>query len=135
MAYWAAQQGKAVGPAGNVAAIQRQLYSPGDHGITAEKLRDYLQQHGFQAFALIGSWNDLDAQLRKGRPLIIALKPHGQKELHYVVVDGIDLAHDLVTINDPAERKLMTRERADFEKEWSATMNWMLLALPDPKAR
>jgi hypothetical protein len=33
-------------------------------------------------------------------------------------------------MNDPAERKLLTQERAGFEKEWSATHNWMLLAVP-----
>jgi ABC-type bacteriocin/lantibiotic exporter with double-glycine peptidase domain len=130
MAYWAAQQGKTAGDDGDVAVIQRDLYSPQDHGISAERMREYLRKHHFQAFALNGSWSDLEEQLRKGRPLIIALRPKGQKELHYVVVDGIDTEHGMVTVNDPAERKLLTRERAGFEKEWSATRNWMLLALP-----
>lgn len=130
MAYWAAQQHKTVGSAGDVAAIQQELYSPKDHGIPAERMGEYLRQHGFKAFALSGTWSDLEAQLRKGRPLIVALKPRGQRELHYVVVDGIDSARGLMTVNDPAERKLLTRERAGFEKEWSATRNWMLLAVP-----
>ena len=130
MAYWAAQQHKAVGADGNLAAIQRELYSPKDHGITAERMGDYLRRHGFKAFALSGAWSDLEEQLRKGRPLIVALKPRGQRELHYVVVDGIDSARGIVTVNDPAERKMLTRERAGFEKEWSATRNWMLLAVP-----
>lgn len=130
MAYWAAQQGKSAGADGDVAAIQRELYSPKDHGISAENMRDYLRRHSFQAFAVNAGWKDLEQQLRKGRPLIVALKPAGQKELHYVVVDGIDLERGTVTMNDPAERKLLTRERAGFEKEWSTTHNWMLLALP-----
>ena len=67
----------------------------------------------------------IEEQLRKGRPLIVALKPSGQKELHYVVVDGVDSKRGLVTMNDPAERKLLTRERAGFEREWRATHNWM----------
>lgn len=130
MAYWAAQQHEAVGKAEDVAAIQRELYSPKDHGIAAERMGEYLRQHGFKAFALSGAWSDLEAQLRKGRPLIVALKPRGQRELHYVVVDGIDSARGIVTVNDPAERKLLTRERAGFEKEWGATRNWTLLAVP-----
>jgi hypothetical protein len=86
-------------------------------------------------FALNGSWSDLEEQLRKGRPLIAALRPGGQRELHYVVIDGIDAERGLVTMNDPAERKLLTRERAGFEREWSATHNWLLLAVPASAAR
>ncbi len=130
MTYWAAKQGEAPGSDSDVAVIQRELYSAQDHGISAERMRDYLLQHSFQAFAINGSWNDIEEQLRKGRPLIVALKPSGQKELHYVVVDGVDSKRGLVTMNDPAERKLLTRERAGFEREWRATHNWILLALP-----
>jgi hypothetical protein len=35
ISYWAAQQGKPAGSAGDVATIQRELYSPKDHGISA----------------------------------------------------------------------------------------------------
>jgi ABC-type bacteriocin/lantibiotic exporter with double-glycine peptidase domain len=130
MAYWAAQQGKTAGEDGDVAVIQRELYSPREHGISAESMRSYLHQHRFQAFAVNAGWSDLEQQLRAGRPLIVALRPSGQKELHFVVVDGIDSQRGTVTVNDPADRKLLTRERAGFEREWSATHNWMLLALP-----
>jgi hypothetical protein len=98
-------------------------------------VQSYLQRHGFLAFTVNGTWNDLQQQLEKGRPLIAALKPQGQTELHYVVIDGIDLVHALVMINDPAELKLLTHERAGFEKAWSATHNWMLLAVPAPPSR
>jgi ABC-type bacteriocin/lantibiotic exporter with double-glycine peptidase domain len=135
MRYWAAQQGTVPSADTDVAAIQRQLYSPREHGIAAERVGEYLREHGYQVFALNGSWGDLEEQLRKGRPLIAALKPRGQSELHYVVIDGIDPEHGLVTMNDPAERKLLTRERAGFEKEWSATHNWLLLAVPAAAAR
>ncbi len=134
MRYWAGQQ-KSVPDAGSdVAAIQRDLYSKREHGIAAEQVGQYLRQHGFQVFALNGSWSDLEEQLRKGRPLIAALRPSGQGELHYVVIDGIDEERGLVTMNDPAERKLLTQERAGFEKEWRATHNWMLLAVPQSAA-
>jgi ABC-type bacteriocin/lantibiotic exporter with double-glycine peptidase domain len=135
MEYWAAQQGIASGAGGDVAAIQRQLYSSREHGIAASQMQQYLREHGFLAFALNGSWSDLEQQLRKGRPLIAALRPRGQTGLHYVVIDGIDPEHALVMMNDPAERKLLTEERAGFEKDWSATHNWMLLAVPAPSSR
>ena len=130
MAYWNAQNGKHAEPAGDVNNIQRLLYSPNKHGIAAPAMVEYFQQHDFQAFAFNGAWADLEQHLRKGRPLIAALKPSGQKQLHYVVIDGIDPVRSLVMMNDPAERKLLTEERAAFEKDWSATHNWLLLAVP-----
>lgn len=134
MNYWVAQEGARTS-AVDVDSIQRQLYSPREHGITTEEMQKYLREHGFQVFALSGAWADLQEQLRKGRPLIVALKPRGQRELHYVVIDGIDPARGMITMNDPAERKLLTRERAEFEQEWGATHNWMLLAVPAQKSQ
>ena len=132
MQYWAQQQGQPAGAQSDVAAIQQQLYVPREHGIPASSMVKYLREHGFEVFALSGRWSDLEAQLSKGRPLIVALRPGGQRELHYVVVDGIDAGRGSVTMNDPAERKLLSQERAGFEKDWSATQNWMLLAVPAP---
>ena len=132
IAYWNGQPGSRPNPAGEVAAIQRLLYSPKEHGIAASSMVEYFQQHGFQAFALSGTWDDLEQHLRKGRPLIAALRSSGQSQFHYVVIDGIDPVHSMIMLNDPAERKLLTEERAAFEKDWSATHNWLLLAVPSP---
>ena len=130
MQYWAAQEHQPAPPASDVAAIQRQLFVPKEHGIPAASMQSYLRQNGFEAFAVSGTWQDLEQNVRKGRPLIVALRPRGQTALHYVVIDGIDVERGLVTMNDPADRKLLTQERAEFEKDWSATHNWMLLAVP-----
>ncbi len=130
MQYWAGKQGLAATADSEVGKIQTRLYSKKEHGIPAELMQDYLRRHGFQAFAFPGNWNDLQEQIAKGRPLIVALRPEGQSELHYVVIDGVDAARGLVTMNDPAVRKLLSEERGRFEKEWSATHNWTLLAVP-----
>jgi ABC-type bacteriocin/lantibiotic exporter with double-glycine peptidase domain len=130
MQYWAAQHNEHAQPGSDVAAIQRQLYSPRDRGIPASSMVEYLRQQGFVAIAFSGNWDDLEQQLKKGRPLIVALRPQGQSQLHYVVIDGIDTDRSLVMMNDPAERKLLTQERAGFEQDWSATHNWTLLAVP-----
>jgi ABC-type bacteriocin/lantibiotic exporter with double-glycine peptidase domain len=130
MQYWAQQQGRAAGADSEVGAIQHELYAPSEHGILASSMEKYLRAHGFEVFALSGRWSDLETQLGKGRPLIVALRPAGQRELHYVVVDGVDAERGLVMMNDPAERKLLSQERAGFEKDWKATGNWMLLAVP-----
>ena len=135
MQYWAAQSHAGAGPAADVAAIQHRIYSPRLHGITPAAMERYFEYHGFLTFALSGRWSDLEQQLRKGRPLFVALRPRGQSELHYVVIDGIDPARALVTMNDPAQRKLLTQERAGFEQDWSATHDWMLLAVPKPPQR
>ena len=135
MQYWAEQQHTPVPAASDVGAIQQQLYVPKEHGIPAASMQRYLRQNGFEAFAVTGTWQDLEQNVRKGRPLIVALRPRGQTALHYVVIDGIDPVHGLVMMNDPAERKMLTEERAGFEKDWSATHNWMLLAVPAMKAQ
>jgi ABC-type bacteriocin/lantibiotic exporter with double-glycine peptidase domain len=130
MEYWAAQPGGRTSSESDVDLIQRQLYSPREHGIPAASMQRYLRQHGFVAIAFSGKWDDLEEQIKKGRPLIVALRPQGQSELHYVVIDGFDPERGLVMMNDPAERKLLTQERAGFEKDWSATHDWALLAVP-----
>ena len=110
MQYWAGKQQLPNSPDSDVALIQHQLYSKTERGIPAEQMGKYLRQHGFKA--------------------IVAIRPEGQSELHYVVIDGVDTAKGLITMNDPAVRKLLTEERGQFEKEWSATHNWTLLAVP-----
>ena len=50
------------------------------------------------------------------------------------VVTGMDWEHEAVFVNDPARGKLVRIERADFEKEWQAVGNWMLLAVPSQPA-
>jgi ABC-type bacteriocin/lantibiotic exporter with double-glycine peptidase domain len=130
MQYWAAQQKAQLAEDSDVGVIQRALYSRKEHGITASAMQQYLTAHGFRAFAISGNWSDLEQQLSKGRPLIAAIRPADQRQLHYVVIDGVDSARALVVMNDPGERKLLTEERARFEKDWSATHNWLLLAVP-----
>lgn len=130
MQYWAAQPGGHAGSGTDVDEIQHKLYSSREHGIPASSMQHYLEQHGFVAISFSGDWNSVDDQIKKGRPLIVALKPQGQSQLHYVVIDGIDPVRGLIMMNDPAERKLLTEERTGFEKDWSATRNWTLLAVP-----
>jgi ABC-type bacteriocin/lantibiotic exporter with double-glycine peptidase domain len=111
--------------------IQRALYSRRARGIYASELERYLRQQGFRTFAIRGEWTDLEQHLENGRPLIVALHS-GHDAFHYVVVTGLDRQQELVLKHDPAERKLLKQHRSDFEKEWKATGNWTLLAVPEP---
>jgi hypothetical protein len=61
----------------------------------------------YRTFEFSGEWTFLKQQLGKGRPLIAALKPSSSRELHYVVVAGLDEEHKLVLLNDLAQRKLL----------------------------
>jgi cellulose synthase operon protein C len=126
--YWQHQQHQTV--VADRKQIQGTIYSSRVHGIYATDLKRYLDDHGYKTFVFRGEWSDLEDHLKKGRPLVVALKPRGQSDLHYVVVAGIDWTENLVSINDPAERKLLRETRVEFEKAWKATDNWTLLAVP-----
>ena len=131
MQYWLQKEGRPVDAGAEAEAIQRALYSRKDHGIRADDMQQYFQDHGFRSFAFSGKWADLNQHIEKGRPLIVALKPSGlDSSLHYVVVVGVDPGANLVILNDAAQRKLLKQERAAFEREWKTVGHWTLLAVP-----
>src|SRR2546428_8117875 len=130
MQYWQ-QQGRSGDPNAEAERIQRALYSDAAHGIYASGMEEYFQRNGYRVFSFRGDWQGLEEHLKKGRPLIVALKPSSTLPLHYVVVAGLDSASQLVLLNDPAERKLLKEERSRFEREWNAAGGWTLLALPE----
>lgn len=118
----------------NVDTIQRELYAKEARGIFASAMEHYLNRAGYRTFAIRGRWSDLRENLEKGRPLIVGLAPDGPHDpLHYVVVAGMDWQNNWIFVNDPAQRKLLKMVRADFEKQWAATQEWTLLAVPKPK--
>jgi len=128
MEYWQLKQSRS----GNQTAeqIQRSLHSEAAHGIFASDMVRYFQQNGYATFVFAGDWSDLQRHLKKGRPLIVALKPGSMTPLHYVVVAGLDQERQLVLLNDPAQRKLLKEDRSRFEREWKGAGHWTLLALP-----
>jgi ABC-type bacteriocin/lantibiotic exporter with double-glycine peptidase domain len=130
MQYWERQQGQPSRATADSAQILRALRSNAAHGIYASDMVRYFQQHGYRTFAFSGAWSDLESELGKGRPLIVALHAGSGRELHYVVVAGIDDEHQLVLVNDPAQRKLLKEDQARFEREWKASGYWTLLAVP-----
>ena len=130
MQYWLRHQGRAADSSADPGNIQHVLYASKAHGIYASEMEHYFQQSGFHTFTIRGEWEELTEHLQKGRPLIVALKPGRGGDLHYVVVTGLDPSQGLVLMNDPAQRKLLKQDRSSFEREWSATGKWTLLALP-----
>jgi predicted double-glycine peptidase len=129
--YWSAHGSPVAPDRSDAAAIQKQLYSRKARGIFASDMERYLRESGFREFAVRGEWSDLRQHLEQGRPLIISIQPGRTKTpLHYVVVTGMDWQQEAVFVNDPALGKLLRIERQQFEKEWEAARNWMLLAVP-----
>ncbi len=108
-------------------AIQRELYVAAQHGIPAASMQRYLENAGFRTFMFRGEWQDLERQIARGRPLIVAFDGGGST-LHYAVATGIE--DGAVALNDPAEGKLRKHSRTEFERRWSATGYWTLLAVP-----
>jgi ABC-type bacteriocin/lantibiotic exporter with double-glycine peptidase domain len=135
MQYWSRQQGKLPDKDANAALIQQKLYSPKAHGIYASALEHYLQSRGYRTFVFHGDWGELQENLSKGRPLIVALQPSSGAALHYLVVAGLDLQNGIVLVNDPAQRKLLKEDQSNFAREWNATGKWTLLAVPQSGAR
>src|SRR5262249_21543282 len=86
----------------------------------------------FQTFVFTGEWSDLVDHIAAGRPLIVSLGVSARgAPLHYVVVAGIDEPHQVVLVNDPAQRKLWPMSRAEFEQRWNAMDRWTVLAVPE----
>jgi predicted double-glycine peptidase len=132
--YWDRQQGR-VQKSSDVNQIQQVLAArQGDsirhEGALASVLQGYLEDQGFTTYIFHGDMALLTHHIQRGRPLIVALEPARGKQLHYVVVAGIEPDQNLVLLNDPAQRKLLKVASRDFAKEWQATGNWTLLAVP-----
>src|SRR6266568_8885058 len=99
MQYWSAANGKAAGERADPEYILRSLHSPEGRGIYASVMSHYLQEQGYQTFSFAGDWDLLQQHLRKGRPLIIALKPGARESsLHYVVVAGMDSQRQILMV-------------------------------------
>lgn len=131
--YWRRQEGGS-GDLPGAAEIERALPSGTAHGTYASAIERYFRRNGYQVFAFRAEWADLKQHIEKGRPLIVALKPGAGRPNHYLVVAGVDWEHGFVFVNDPAERKLLKRDRATFEREWDAVGRWTLLAIPEADA-
>jgi ABC-type bacteriocin/lantibiotic exporter with double-glycine peptidase domain len=132
MQYWRVHGAPVAAEAADLAQIERTLEPQAREDAPASALEHYLRERGFAVYAFRGSWSDLAHHLSRGRPLIVAFRPAGSRSLHYVVLAGLDEAHGVVLVNDPARRKLLKLDRSEFQKGWKDTQDWTLLVLPPP---
>jgi len=130
MQYWQKSGHAPENPAAEYPRIDRALVSKQAHGVYASAMAHYFDENGYRAFAFSGQMSDVKQHIDQGRPLIAALQPGAKQPLHYVVIAGYDPDAHILLLNDPAQRKLLKEDAAQFEKEWKATQHWTLLAVP-----
>lgn len=108
------------------------LKEDGDRRIRAGDLRDFAKDQGLHAFLIQGQLTDLEAQLKKQRPVIIGvIKPYSLERgvQHYEVVVGYHPEKKLFLTIDPAHGYRQNGEQG-FMAEWDAAKRLMLVAFP-----
>lgn len=129
MQYWVRQQPQLDPAAADSDQIYKLLSPSPRKGISGQALKQYLGEHGFDAFIFAGELLDLQHHVEKGRPLVVCLAPKGaHAPLHYVVVVGF--ANSGVMLHDPTRGKLIHEDVERFQRDWKVTGNWALLAVP-----
>ena len=126
LGYWADQQQEPNADSPRV--LYEKLHSDEVGGIRLSEMKTYLLENGFHAFTMRATLDELETQLNKRRPVIVALRDG--RRLHFTVVTGIGPDH--LWLNDPARRRPRQMSRRRFERKWVAGDRWMLLAVPRP---
>lgn len=131
MQYWIRQDKRLDPAAADADRIFKLLAPSPGKGISGQALKRYLEGQGFDAFVFDGEMRDLQQHLAKGRPLVVCLAPRTSRALlHYVVAVGVSDSE--VVLHDPARGQLFHEGLQRFSREWKATGNWALLAVPRP---
>jgi predicted double-glycine peptidase len=119
-----------------VAATLDQLTAldpPSEGGVRAGALRDVARAKGLEAFIVSGTFNDLVAQIDRGRPILVGLaKPMvGRRAIaHYEVVIGINRSKQLILSLDPS-RGPRQNTLQGFAREWVPTHQVTIVIFSD----
>jgi predicted double-glycine peptidase len=114
------------------AAIDKALREQPGVGLSAGQLRDYARSHGFDAFVIQGSFEDLRHEVQAGRPVIVGVhKPvsSGEALAHYEVFVGYHPDREEVLTLDPA-RGLRQFPIDGFLEEWKSAGLVALVIMP-----
>ncbi|HEY4175961.1 MAG TPA: cysteine peptidase family C39 domain-containing protein [Kofleriaceae bacterium] len=104
----------------SVVEMERTL-KPTKAGLRLGTLRDFARHRGLDAYAIKGTFADLEHELRNGHPVLLGLVlPFDQKNNlnHYEVAVAIDPRTHVVITRDPATGGLMRREQKVLDLEW-----------------
>jgi ABC-type bacteriocin/lantibiotic exporter with double-glycine peptidase domain len=94
---------------------------PSKSGVKLGKLRDVARARGLDAFAIAGTYADLEHELRNGRPVLLGLLLPFERDRalnHYEVAVALDTRDGTVITIDPSTGGHLRRSRETLEKEW-----------------
>jgi ABC-type bacteriocin/lantibiotic exporter with double-glycine peptidase domain len=103
-----------------------------DRGLPAGTIRDLVKARGLRAFLVEGEVDDLERELRAGRPVLVGLaKAFNDKQAlgHYEIVAGLNRAAGRVVTVDPASGWREASLDA-FMAEWQPTKKLLLIVSP-----
>ena len=111
-------------------SIADEIYDETKRGIESEALKSFAEEKGFLAFIHKGELKNIKENIKKGRPLIVAVSSDAPSGFHYLVIVGFDEDRSLVVVNDPYSSKMREMKSAEFSDRWRESDNWALLVLP-----
>jgi ABC-type bacteriocin/lantibiotic exporter with double-glycine peptidase domain len=114
------------------AATEPAAFAQGD--VRAGTLRDVARSRGLDAYVVSGTFDDLFAQVGRGRPVLVGLvKPMaltgGRSLAHYEVVVGLNRSRRLILSLDPANG-LRENTFEGFAREWAPTRQVTIVIFP-----
>ena len=104
----------------SVRDMAREL-KPTERGVKLARLRDFARGRGLDAYAIKGTYADLEAELRAGRPVVLGLVlPYDRKNAlhHFEVVVAYDPRAQRAVTRDPATGDLKQRTHDVLDAEW-----------------
>jgi hypothetical protein len=101
-------------------------------GIRTDALLNELRSRGWVAVALDGGDEAIDAELRRGRPVLTLIEDRPGR-FHYIVI--VAATRDAVVFHDPARAPLRVVGRAEFTRRWEPANRWMAVVLPGQRER
>ncbi|HET9195651.1 MAG TPA: papain-like cysteine protease family protein [Vicinamibacterales bacterium] len=101
-------------------------------GIRTDALVSELRSRGWMAAALAGSGEAIDAELRRGRPVLTLIEDRPGR-FHYIVI--VARTPDAVVFHDPARAPLRVVGREEFERRWQPAKRWMAVVVPGERER
>jgi hypothetical protein len=101
-------------------------------GIRTDALVSELRSRGWMTAALSGTAEAIDAELRRGRPVLTLIEDRPGR-FHYIVI--VARTPDAVVFHDPARAPLRVVGRDEFERRWQPAKRWMAVVVPGARER
>jgi hypothetical protein len=101
-------------------------------GIRTDALVNDLRARGWMAVSVDGTGDAIDAELRRGRPVLTLIEDRPGR-FHYIVI--VAATPDAVVFHDPARAPLRVVGREEFARRWQPAKRWMAVVVPGEKER